>query len=364
MQSSASTHFIAALQQCPLPVLNQDVISGGWLGHLQWDPPVLQVQLKFGFPLAESLQIRIREILTQALQPFSEIQSLQVTIQHQVRAHAVQPGLAAIPGVKNIIAIASGKGGVGKSTTAVNLALALAQHGARTGLLDADIHGSNQPHILGTKTRPEIRENKKIIPVEAYGLQTMSIDYLVQDVTAMVWRGPMISAAMWQLMRDTLWNDLDYLIVDLPPGTGDIQLTLAEKVPVTGVVIVTTPQDVALLDARKGLEMFRHPKINVAVLGVVENMSGHTCSRCGHTEALFGADGGQRLADNYDLPLFGRLPLDLTIRQDADRGYPTVAADPQGRIAELYREIALRIAARLSQLKPNYSSRFPPIVVE
>jgi ATP-binding protein involved in chromosome partitioning len=364
MQFKASTFVTEILKKHPLPWLNQDVVSTGWLQEVHLHKNSLNVQLKLGFPLSAAFQDKIRHFLAAALQNHAEIDSVKISIECQVRAHAFKPGIAAIPGVKNVIAVGSGKGGVGKSTTAVNLALALSHHGARTGLLDADIYGSNQPHMLGAKGRPEIREDKKILPLVVNGLQTMSIDYLMDEVTAMVWRGPMISAAMWQLFRDTLWDNLDYLVVDLPPGTGDIQLTLAEKAPVTGVVIVTTPQDVALLDSRKGLEMFRHPKVNVPVLGVIENMSMHICNQCGHEEALFGEGGGERLAQSCGVPLFGRLPLALKIREDSDNGKPTVAADPNSRWGELYQEIALRIAAQISQQKLNYSTRFPPIVVE
>lgn len=363
MQFTASTSVTDILKNHSLPWLDQNVVDAGWLQDVRLNKNSLYIQLKFGFPLSADFQDKIRDFLTSHLQNLAGITEINIAIESQIRAHAIKPGIAAIPGVKNVIAIASGKGGVGKSTTAVNLALALAHHGARTGLLDADIYGSNQPHMLGAKDRPEIREDKKIHPVLACGLQTMSIDYLVTEVTAMVWRGPMISAAMWQLFRDTLWDNLDYLVVDLP-GTGDIQLTLAEKAPVTGVVIVTTPQDVALLDARKGLEMFRHPKVNVPILGVIENMSSHICSQCGHHEALFGEDGGARLAQACDLPLFGRLPLSLKIREDADHGKPTVFADAGSALGQLYQEIALKIAARISQQKISYASRFPPIVVE
>jgi ATP-binding protein involved in chromosome partitioning len=364
MQFTASTSAVEnTLKNYPLPWLNQDAVSGGWVQSVQIDnSAVLNVQLKFGFPLSAALQLKIREFLQQPLRALPGIESVNIHIHCQVRAHAVQPGLAAIPGVKNVIAIASGKGGVGKSTTAVNLALALVRHGARTGLLDADVYGPNQPHILGAKGRPEIREDKTIIPLMAHGLQTMSIGYLVDEATPMVWRGPMISAALQQMVRDTRWDRLDYLIIDLPPGTGDIQLTLAKKVPVTGVVMVTTPQDVALLDVRKGLEMFR--KVDVTVLGVIENMSTHTCPQCGHEQALFGEGGGQRLAERYELPLLGWLPLALEIREDADRGCPTVVAEPEGRLAGHYQEIALRLAARVSQLKINYSAAMPPVVVE
>lgn len=364
MQFTASTSVIDTLKKYPLPWLNQNVVDGAWLQDVRLDGNQLNVKLKFGFPLSTAFQEDVCASLTALLQGLAAISAVNIAIDWEVRAHAIKAGVAAIPGVKNVIAIASGKGGVGKSTTALNIALALAHHGARTGLLDADIYGSNQPHMLGAKGRPEIREDKKIQPLLACGLQTMSIDYLVNEVTAMVWRGPMISAAMWQLFRDTLWDNLDYLVVDLPPGTGDIQLTLAEKAPVTGVVIVTTPQEVALLDARKGLEMFRHPKVNVPILGVIENMSRYICSHCGHHEALFGEDGGARLAQSCDLPLFGRVPLSLTIRENADRGQPTLITSPDNTLSQLYQEIALKIAARVSQQKISYASRFPPIVVE
>ncbi len=278
MQFITSTSIEQALKQYRLPLINQDIISTGWLHHLTVNAGAVSLQLKLGFAAAKS-QALFHQSLIDFLSLLPGVTQVQVTINWQIRAYAVQPGIDAIPGVKNVIAIASGKGGVGKSTTAVNLALALQQEGARVGLLDADIYGPNQPHMLGVTQRPRIREDKKIFPVLAHGLQTMSIGYLVDAATPMVWRGPMISAALNQLVRDTLWDNLDYLIIDLPPGTGDIQLTLAKKVPVTAVVMVTTPQDVALLDVRKGLEMFR--KVDVKVLGIIENMSTHICSNCG-----------------------------------------------------------------------------------
>ncbi len=361
MQFTPST-IEASLRNHQLPLLNQDVVSTGWLQGVQIDKSSITLQLKFGFPVETAVQTLFSESLRQYLQPLTGAEQVKVTIQCQVRAHAVQPGLSAIPAVKNVIAVASGKGGVGKSTTAVNLALALQRQGARTGLLDADIYGPNQPHMLGVTTRPTIHENKTIEPLMAHGLQTMSIGYLVDAATPMVWRGPMISAALQQLVRDTVWDNLDYLIVDLPPGTGDIQLTLAKKVPVTGVVMVTTPQDVALLDVRKGLEMFR--KVDVNVLGVIENMSGHVCSQCGHAEPIFGEGGGQRLADGYQVQLLGQLPLSLAIRQDSDQGRPTVVADPESPLAHRYRDIALRIAAQISLKKINYASKFPKVVIE
>lgn len=355
------TSIEEALKNIFLPIVNQNVVNSGWLQEVQNSQNGFIIKLKFGFPLDEVLKSLFKETIEKKLQSL-QLGPITLLMEWQIRAHAVQSGLSPLPGVKNVIAVASGKGGVGKSTTAVNLALSLSNLGARVGLLDADIYGPNQPLMLGAKGRPEILEDKTIMPLMAHGLQTMSIGYLVNEATPMVWRGPMISAALNQLVHDTRWDNLDYLVVDLPPGTGDIQLTLAKKVPVTGVIMVTTPQDVALLDVRKGLEMFR--KVDVNILGVVENMSGHRCSQCGHQEALFGEGGGQRLAALANVPLLGQLPLSLNIREDSDRGHPTVAADPNHEISKRYREIAIGIAAQIALLKINYQSKFPKIVVE
>lgn len=264
--------------------------------------------------------------------------------------------------VKHIIAVASGKGGVGKSTTAVNLALALHKLGARAGILDADIYGPSVPLMLGIQRRPEVQEQKKILPILQYGIQSMSIGYLIDEKAPMVWRGPMVSSALQQLLNDTLWDALDYLVIDLPPGTGDIQLTLAQKIPVSGAVIVTTPQDLALLDARRACEMFR--KVNVPVLGVVENMSVHVCSACGHTEAIFGEGGGAHLAEQYAIPLLGALPLDKQIRAETDSGKPTVVAQPDGEYVKRYQAIATQVMAKLSLLDEQVSSSFPSIVIK
>lgn len=266
-----------------------------------------------------------------------------------------------LPNIKHIIAVASGKGGVGKSTTAVNLALALVAEGKRVGLLDADIYGPSQPQMLGVTERPQTQD-KKVLPLIRYGLQSMSIGYLVDAKAAMVWRGPMVSMALQQLLHDTLWDDLDYLVIDLPPGTGDVQLTLAQKIPVSGAVIVTTPQDLALLDARRACEMFK--KVSVPVLGVVENMSTHICSACGYEEAIFGKGGGQHLAEQYEVELLGSLPLDMQIREQTDGGEPTVVAAPEGLNAKKYRAIAERIIAKLSLQSPESSSKFPKIVIQ
>jgi ATP-binding protein involved in chromosome partitioning len=267
-----------------------------------------------------------------------------------------------IPGIKNIIAVASGKGGVGKSTTAANLALALAAEGASVGMLDADIYGPSQPTMLGISGRPESKDGKGLEPMEGHGIQAISIGFLIDVDTPMVWRGPMVTQALEQLLKETRWRDVDYLIVDLPPGTGDIQLTLAQKVPVTGAVIVTTPQDIALLDARKGLKMFE--KVGIPILGIVENMSTHICSNCGHEENIFGAGGAERMGKDYEVEVLGRLPLDIAIREQTDSGKPTVVADPDGRVAEIYRTIARRCAVKIAESQKDMTAKFPNIVVQ
>jgi len=264
--------------------------------------------------------------------------------------------------VKNIIAVASGKGGVGKSTTAVNLALALAAEGAKVGMLDADIYGPSQPTMLGIRGRPETADGTIIEPLEGHGIQAMSMGFMIDEDTAMVWRGPMVSSALEQLLRQTNWGDLDFLVVDMPPGTGDIQLTLSQKVPVTGAVIVTTPQDIALLDAKKGLKMFE--KVGVPVLGIIENMAIHVCSKCGHAEHIFGEGGGQRMSDTYGIEYLGGLPLDIRIRMQADSGRPTVVAEPEGQLADTYRQIARRVAVKIAERAKDMSLKFPSIVVQ
>lgn len=297
----------------------------------------------------------------EALKSVEDVERVDVELACDVPIGAVQGKQAPLPEVRNIIAVASGKGGVGKSTTAVNLALALAAEGARVGLLDADIYGPSQPRMVGSQAQPSSQDGQSMMPVEAQGLQTMSIGYLVAEDNPMIWRGPMVTSALMQLLNETRWQGLDYLIVDMPPGTGDVQLTLAQKVPVAGAVIVTTPQDISLIDARKGLKMFE--KVNVPVLGIVENMSLHVCSNCGHVEHIFGEGGGERMAAEYDVPLLGALPLDGGIREQADSGRPTVAADPEGQVAGLYRQIARRMAARLA-LAGGEDEGFPSIVIE
>jgi ATP-binding protein involved in chromosome partitioning len=323
---------------------------------------VSHVTIRAGFPLAasgEALADALRLHCAAAL----EGAPLEITIESSIVAHAVQHGLKPLPGVHNLIAVASGKGGVGKSTVAVNFALALKAEGAKVGVLDADIYGPSQPRMLGlVGRRPETRDGKLLEPLVAHGLEAMSIGFLVDEQQPMAWRGPMVTSALNQLLTQTRWGDLDYLIVDMPPGTGDIQLTLAQRVPVSGAVIVTTPQDIALADARKGLEMFQ--KVHVPVLGVVENMSLHICSRCGHEEHIFGEHGGRNLAEQYGVPLLGSLPLDRRIREETDQGKPTVAADPKGPLARAFTEAALRAAGELAARAKDYSRLFPSITVE
>ena len=274
----------------------------------------------------------------------------------------MQRGVKLLPGVKNIIAVASGKGGVGKSTTAVNLALALAAEGAQVGILDADIYGPSQPMMLGITGRPESLAENTIEPMEGHGLQASSIGFLIEADNPMVWRGPMVTSALEQLLRQTRWRDLDYLIVDMPPGTGDIQLTLSQKVPVTGSVIVTTPQDIALLDARKGLKMFE--KVGIPIIGIIENMSTYVCPKCSHEEHIFGEGGGKKMCQDYGVDFLGALPLNLSIREQADSGRPTVVADPDGAISAIYKGIARQVAIRVANLTKDMSSKFPSIVVQ
>ena len=321
----------------------------------------VSVDIQLGYPAAgasETLAAQAR----QALESDASIDAAVVSLSSRIHAHKVQGTLAPLANVKNIIAVASGKGGVGKSTVAVNLALALAAEGAKVGILDADIYGPSQPRMLGIQGRPESPDGKTITPMTAHGLQAMSIGFLVDEETPMIWRGPMVTQAMMQLLGDTRWDMLDYLIIDLPPGTGDIQLTLSQKVPVAGAVIVTTPQDIALLDARKALKMFE--KVEVPVLGIVENMATHVCTNCGHEEHIFGAGGGERMAEQYNVPYLGSLPLDIRIREQADGGHPTVAAMPDSELAARYREIARNTAGRLARQPRNKSLGLGKIVVQ
>jgi ATP-binding protein involved in chromosome partitioning len=346
----------AALQTIQDPYLEQDLIAAKVLKRVSHQDGEVSLACRFHYP-ALGFQEILRQKIAETLATLPGVLNVTTDISWKVNSHLAQKGMKSLFNIKNIIAVASGKGGVGKSTTAVNLALAIQAEGGKVGILDADIYGPSQPLILGTTEKPLLRDDKRMEPVTRFGLQSMSMGYLIEENTPMVWRGPMVSQALQQLLQETAWDDLDYLIVDLPPGTGDIQLTLAQKIPVSAAIIVTTPQDVALLDARKALLMFR--KLDISVLGVVENMSTHICSACGHNEAIFGTNGGQHMAEQYQVPLLGRLPLDIQIREQTDRGIPCVAAAPDGHIARLYREMARHVTAKLSLQARDYNAAFP-----
>ncbi|HTQ00566.1 MAG TPA: iron-sulfur cluster carrier protein ApbC [Casimicrobiaceae bacterium] len=319
------------------------------------------VDLAIGYP-AKSQHESLRKLVQGALAAMPGVGKVSVSVTTRIVSHAVQRGVKLVPGVKNIVAVASGKGGVGKSTTAVNLALALASEGATVGVLDADIYGPSQPTMLGISGRPESTDGKTLEPLEAYGVQAMSIGFMIDPDTPMVWRGPMVTQALEQLLKDTRWREVDFLVVDMPPGTGDIQLTLAQKVPVTGAVIVTTPQDIALIDARKGLKMFE--KVGVPIVGVVENMSIHVCTNCGHAEHIFGEGGARKLCEDYHVPYLGALPLDIRIREHADSGRPTVVADPESKVAQIYRDIARKVAISVAEKAADFSAKFPSIKIQ
>ncbi len=320
----------------------------------------IAIDIILGYP-ANSYHDELRGQITDLVSKVDGVESVEASVRSDIDSHAVQEGTKPIDGVKNIIAVASGKGGVGKSTVSANLALALSSEGAAVGILDADIYGPSQPRMFGLSGQPT-SDGKSLQPMNSYHIQTMSIGYLIEEDTPMIWRGPMVTQALEQLLRDTRWKDLDYLIIDLPPGTGDIQLTLAQKVPVTGSVIVTTPQDISLIDARRAVKMFE--KVEIPILGVIENMSTHICSSCGHEEHIFGSGGGQQIAADYDIELLGDIPLEGVIREHGDRGKPTVAADPDGAVAMKYKAIARKTAARLADRKKDYSAAFPNIVIQ
>jgi ATP-binding protein involved in chromosome partitioning len=343
------------------PHTGKDLLESGALRGVGVSGADVSVDLLLGYP-ALSAQAALADTVKRALEADPAIAHAAVGVACRVFAHEVQQGLTPLPGVKNVIAIASGKGGVGKSTVAANLALALKAEGASVGVLDADIYGPSQVRMLGLEGKPDTKDGKRIEPKVKHGIQAMSIGLMIEEDTAMIWRGPMATQALQQLLGETNWNELDYLIIDLPPGTGDIQLTLCQRIPVSGAIIVTTPQDIALLDARKALKMFE--KVNVPVLGIVENMSTHVCSNCGHEEHIFGEGGGASMAAQYDVPLLGSLPLDIRIREQADSGTPTVAAMPDSDIAARYREIARNAAGRLSLRARNKAIAFPKIVVQ
>ncbi|TMG97232.1 MAG: iron-sulfur cluster carrier protein ApbC [Betaproteobacteria bacterium] len=343
------------------PNTGKDLVTGKAVKSVRVDGDRIAIDIQLGYP-AKSQHEMIRKLVQNAVAALPGAGRVAVNVGHKIVSHAVQRGVKLVPGVKNIVAVASGKGGVGKSTTAVNLALALAAEGASVGVLDADIYGPSQPMMLGIAGRPESRDGKTLEPLEAYGVQAMSIGFLIDADTPMVWRGPMVTQALEQLLKDTNWREVDFLIVDLPPGTGDIQLTLSQKVPVTGAVIVTTPQDIALIDARKGLKMFE--KVGVPIVGIVENMSIHICSNCGRAEHIFGQGGAERMCREHNVPFLGALPLDIRIREQADSGRPTVVADPDGPTAQIYKEIARKVAVSVAQKAADFSAKFPSIVIQ
>jgi len=360
MSAVSEAQVLAALSALIDAQTGQPLVAPKALQQLRIEGGEVAFVLALPYP-AQSRHAELRAALEAAVRAVPGVARVQAEVVTRIAAHAVQRGVSLLPGVKNIVAVASGKGGVGKSTTTVNLALALAAEGARVGILDADIYGPSQPTMTGVTARPESDDGKTMKPLRAHGLQVMSIGFLVEPDQAMIWRGPMATQALDQLLRQTAWDDLDYLLVDMPPGTGDIALTLSQRVPLTGAVIVTTPQDIALLDARKGLKMFE--KVGVPILGIVENMAVYCCPNCGHTEHIFGADGGRRMAEQHGVEHLGSLPLALSIREQADSGRPSVVAEPAGEIAALYRAVAQRMAVRIAERARDFSGRFPTITV-
>lgn len=337
------------------PHTGSNIVESNEVKDILVEGDEVHIAVNLGYP-AKSWEQKLAGMIQEA------VPNAKIEVQSNTMSHEVQEGIKPLNGVKNIIAVASGKGGVGKSTLSANLALALSAEGARTGILDADIYGPSQPRMLGISGQPTSKDGKSLEPMQSYHVQAMSIGFLVDEESPMIWRGPMVTQALEQLLNDTNWDDLDYLIIDMPPGTGDTQLTLAQKVPVSGSVIVTTPQDIALLDARKAYKMFE--KVDIPVLGVVENMSTHICSQCGHEEHIFGTGGGEDMAKQYGTRLLGSVPLARSIREHADGGCPSVAADPDSPVAEAYKQIARNMAARLSMRKKDFSAKFPNIVIQ
>ncbi len=359
---STESNVSKFLKSLELPGLGRTIGDVAQKADVEVGEKSVKATIELGFPAA-TRHAEYSKVIAAALRDETGVDEVDVELSTKVVAHGVQRNLKPMEGVRNIIAVASGKGGVGKSTVSVNLALALAADGASVGLLDADIYGPSVPQMLGLGGQaPDSEDGKTMLPLEAHGIQAMSIGFLVDADQPMIWRGPMVTSALQQLLHQTNWRDLDYLIIDMPPGTGDIQLTLSQQVPVSGAVIVTTPQNIATLDARKGLAMFK--KVAVPVLGVIENMSTHICSSCGHEEPIFGTGGGEKMANDFGVELLGQLPLDATIREQTDSGKPTVAAAPESAAAGAYRSAAQHMAAAQAMQGRDYAGKFPNIVVE
>lgn len=361
LNDQLKSQILSIFEQTTLPLTQHNLASGKQVSELNFKNKLLSFTINWPYA-AQALHAQVEAELGQKLIALEGIDQVKIQNITQIKAHQTQPNVQALSNIKNIIAVASGKGGVGKSTTSVNLALALQQEGAKVGILDADIYGPSIPTLLKLSGKPTTLDGKSMQPMLAYDLQAMSIGCLIEEDTPMIWRGPIVTQTLTQLLKETDWQDLDFLIIDLPPGTGDVQLTLAQQIPVTGAVIVTTPQDLALMDAKKAVKMFE--KVNIPVLGVIENMSTHICSQCGHEEAIFGEHGGETLAHTYHIPFLGAMPLSMSIRQQADAGQPTVAAEPDGVLAAKYRNMTHKIGAGIAESKRNYASAFPNIVIE